>query len=544
MSDVGNGDGDLSDLERKQREPEELARLRAEERERKRKEREERARLRAEERERKRKEREERAHAVAEESKRREEARAAKLAERQSREATREQARLEREADKARAVHAREQRALEQERLAAEREAVRERERQQRERQQRERARLRKLETCFNLTVRDEMPADLRTALLDLQSDVQDPNIEVSLTDAFARTLELMERFQRHMQERQKSVQREKLELGDLGTLKQQWLVEPRREADRSLAEFRSNVQAVAKEWSDRTNRQLAQIESDFTQNIEQHLVIEEQPVSGGLAYKAGEQWWNQFQSWAARAFGTWEQQVMNGCEQDLAKSAALLGRSAIAGGRVPAQPTGRSLAPLDHAALTGAPPAPLVLEVPSFAAAFLKSVRSNLMTMGMMVMIVGAPLLPYIVGEHAGGGGGGMATRYIMAAPLAVAVGVFAGRRERTRQLKKARETGLANVKDGLLKSALGDSKGRQTRLARWVAKRCDDHKAQAEQWFSDVVMPDLTQAEAQAEERLRQATLQHHDLDQLKGRIGSTLSELSKEIPKLRIELQRLGR
>lgn len=530
MSDTDGGHGDPSDLERKQRE------------------REERARQRAEELERKRKEREERAHARAEEAKRRAQARAAKLAERQAREEAREQALLAREADKERAAHAREQQALERQRLAAERsaerEAERERERQERERQKRERARLSKLETCFNLTVHDEMPADLRTALLALQADVHDPDIDISVTDAVSRTLALMERFQDHMQERQKSVQREKLELGDLGSLKQQWLVAPRREADKSLSEFRSNVQAVAKEWSDRTNRQLAQIESDFTQNIDRHLVIEEQPVSGGLSYTVGQQWWTQFQSWAGQAFGTWEQQVMDGCEQDLVQAAALLGRSAIAAGRVPAQPTGRPLAPLDHAALTGAPPAPLVLEVASFAAAFFKSVRSNLMTMGMMVMIVGAPLLPYIVGESAGGGGGGMATRYIMAAPLAVAVGVFAGRRERARQLKKARETGHAKVKDGLLKSARADSKGRQTRLARWVAKRCDDHKAHAEQWYADVIAPDLALAEAQAEERLRQATLRHQDLDQLKSRIGSTLNELSKEIPKLRIELQRLAR
>lgn len=481
----------------------------------------------------------ERAETVKQQAAQRAAEKAAREAQKEQQQQERLESQQQRELEKMRRELARERQKLEQERQRIQKlSASKPRDRKRADRT------LNLLEACFELNVNEHMSPQLRDSLLYLQDETLDDSSELDLVQVCRNSLTLIEQFKEHLSSLTRTLQKEKLAIGDMNQNRQRLIVKPRKAVDQSFQDFQAAVQVQKTDWTARIQKQRNQVEVTFKNTLSEHLDIHEEMVADGAAYTVAVDYWSRFVKWSEMTFDTWEAQVTKGANASFDKELGKLGSNPIAAGRTPGPPPQRSLNQLTHQTITDTLPPPVVLEVPSFAAAFFQSLRSNLMTMGILAMIIGAPLIPLLLGEGAAQGGNSLVMRYLLAAPFAVTVAIYTGRQERKKRLRKAREEGKAKIHKQLLDDVRTELSNRQARLAGWIDKRHRDQKKAANDWRKRVLEPELRAAEMKANQKLKQIQLKLSDIGSQQSRISATLNDVQRLLPRLRVELQRLSR
>ncbi len=229
------------------------------------------------------------------------------------------------------------------------------------------------LRALLELPLRHQVAPEANEAIAALQQSIRQTAPDGEWITHYTRSIEIVDMVVRTTDARMEEMQRKALAMEDPNEAKQRLATAPRREAERVRTDAKAAAQRVAKEWVERSKRQVEHVTGQCIEAAQTLLVTKEEPVETGIVLRIDPPSLAQFAGYVSRCAEEWTKNAVGGVEKSL--SDAVMGVTAnlsVQGNRGPATPRTTD-SPANEAKIAGEPPVKQE-EVPSTGAALMNS--------------------------------------------------------------------------------------------------------------------------------------------------------------------------
>ena len=303
----------------------------------------------------------------------------------------------------------------------------------------------------------------------------------------------------------------------------------PRRTGERTATELRTALQRCAKEWADRTRRQQEFIVDESAPWFRDLFRLNERPAEQGIVVALDPAWWGQLECYVLDACSRWQASVVQGFDANC--------QEAVQHGLRDAQPPSTSLPsppppnPVPDARMKlDTPVEARLIEIPKTYSLVIRSARSMV---SMILPFIGGFIAMYNLPD---------ARSVVFVVSLALLLPALLLANYDVQQEKKLRrERGIESWRTTAvqqMRAAVGVMLDRQHRaIDRWIESRAEQWGRSVDAWFSADVEPRFADADAHAQEQVRQLKLQQSRMQEELSTLRSLRGQFAQTIlPELR--------
>jgi hypothetical protein len=302
----------------------------------------------------------------------------------------------------------------------------------------------------------------------------------------------------------------------------------PRRGVERTITDLRTALQRCSKDWLDRTRRQQEFVTDGTVPWFRDLFRWKEQVVAHGVQISLDPTWWSQLERFVLDACAQWQGGVMQGfdtaCQQVILDA---IRNAQPASTSLPSPPS--PLAVSDGRLKLDTPVDERLIEIPKTYALVLRSARSMV---SMVLPFVGGIIGMFLPNARA--------VIFLMSLIFLIPA-LFLANHDVQQEKTLRRERGIESWRATAvqqMRAAVAVVLDRQHRaLDRWIESRTEQWTRSVDAWFSADVEPRFIDADARAQEQVRQLKLQQTRMQEELSTLRSLRSQFSQTIlPELR--------
>jgi hypothetical protein len=381
----------------------------------------------------------------------------------------------------------------------------------------------------LDLPYRFALEAHQTSTLGDLAACARDAASPESWGALYARSLLEGERILNSIDQKLDAQQQALNALDDPMEIRNRLAGAPRRGVERVVTDLRSALQRCSKDWLDRTRRQQEFVTDGTVPWFRDLFRWKELVVAHGVQISLDPTWWSQLERFVLDACTQWQGGVMQGfdtaCQQVILDA---IRNARPASTSLPSPPSPLPVA--DARLKLDTPVDERLIEIPNAVGMVLRSGRS-LGTMGTFLFTVVAGVA---VGDQ-------VRAWTMKVSPLIMIIALFAAFYFAQEDRKLRRERGIESWRATAvqqMRAAVAVVLDRQHRaLDRWIEARTEQWTRSVDGWFSADVEPQFVDADARAQEQVRQLKLQQARMQEEFSTLRSLRSQFSQTIlPELR--------
>ncbi len=380
-----------------------------------------------------------------------------------------------------------------------------------------------------DLPYRFALEAHQTSTLGDLATNARNASSAESWAALYSRALLEGERILHSIDQKLDALQHSLNALDDPMEVRNRLAGTPRRGAERTVADLRIALQRCSKDWLDRTRRQQEFAMDGTVPWFRDLFRWKESAVTHGVQISLDPMWWSQLERFVLDACAQWQGSVTHGFDAAC--------QAVIQQGLQETQPPSTSLP-------SPPPPSPVpdarlrldtaveerLIEIPSGYALVIRSARS-------MVSV----FAPFIGGVVAMYNLPNARNLIFLISMIILIPALFLAHHDVQNEKKLRRERGIDSWRATAvqqMRAAVGVMLDRQHRaLDRWIESRTEQWIRSVDTWFSADVEPRFADADARAQEQVRQLKLQQTRMQEELSTLRSLRGQFSQTIlPELR--------
>jgi hypothetical protein len=394
------------------------------------------------------------------------------------------------------------------------------------------------LRAVLDVPLRFAIPAELSAEVQTLSRTVRQTGPDGDWPAVYATAIQIAEALLEDVDGRLEEMQRRALTTEDPNEVRQRLSQGPRREAERGRTEAKAAVQKTAKEWVERSKRQLEHVSTQCLETAPKALPVKEEPTDAGILLRVDPPGYVQFTSYVGRCCEEWTKNVTGGAESAIAAGVSSATAPVVDKRKAAAVGAPSTLAAPSADLRLAAEPPSKEADVPSTVSALMQSVRSNIMAVGIFgtVIAVAVAMIGKVSGEE---GGGRSPNTMLMRGGLVLAIlpfSIFFGLRAAKKQRAILRDNAIAahnQATQAFVKTEVDKALERHRKqLERWLTTRAEEWATAIDRWWDEAVESRLVEADGAGIEAMREAKLQQAKMTEEQTALRTFRNQLGQNL------------